>query len=95
MVIPLPSRSAIKARDEFTRVTGQICFVMSSLAMVLTQSRGGLLAYVAVLVMSAYYLAPDRKARRRWVAAILITCLVGAILIGMVFDAAGRCGPVY
>jgi putative inorganic carbon (HCO3(-)) transporter len=85
MVIPFAVASALKARDEFTRVAGQICFVMASMAMVLTQSRGGLLAYVAVLVMSAYYLAPDRKARRRWIAAILITCFVGGILIGLVF----------
>ena len=78
MVIPFAIALAIKTRDEFTRILAQICFVMSSLAMVLTQSRGGLLAYVAVLVMSASYLSPTPKARKRWVAAILIVCLLGA-----------------
>jgi O-antigen ligase len=86
MVIPFAIVLAIKARDQFTRVVAQICFVMSTLAMVLTQSRGGLLAYVAVLVMSAYYLTPTPEARRRWIAAILIGCLLGAFLIGMVFE---------
>ncbi len=86
MVIPFAIALAVKARDEFTKISAQICFVMSSLALVLTQSRGGLLAYVAVLVMSAYYLTPTPQARRRWIVAILITCLVGALLIGMVFE---------
>ena len=86
MVIPFAIALAIKARDEFTRVVAQICFVMSTLAMVLTQSRGGLLAYVAVLVMSAYYLSPTPKARRRWIVSILIICLVAGMLIGMVFE---------
>lgn len=86
MVIPFAIALAIKARDKFTRGVARICFVISTLAMVLTQSRGGLLAYVAVLVMSAYYLAPTPMARRRWIVAILITCLVGGLLIGMVFE---------
>ena len=86
MVIPFAIALAIKARDEFTRFVARICFAMSSVALVLTQSRGGLLAYVALLVMSAYYLTPTPKARRRWIAAILITCLLGALLIGMVFE---------
>ncbi len=86
MVIPFAIALAIKARDKFTRALARICFAMSSLALVLTQSRGGLLAYVAVLVMSAYYLTPTPKARMRWIVAILITCLVGGLLIGMVFE---------
>lgn len=85
MVIPFAIVLSLKARDEFTRVIAQICLVLSGLAMVLTQSRGGLLASVAVLVMSAYYLAPTPESRKHWITAILVICLVGGLLIGMVF----------
>jgi putative inorganic carbon (HCO3(-)) transporter len=86
MVIPFAAALALKAKDGFTRVTAQTCFVLSFFAMLLTQSRGGLLAYVAVLIMSAYYLAPTPKARKQWISALLIMCLVGAIAAGMVFE---------
>lgn len=86
MVIPFAIALALKARDGFTRLTAQICFVLCSFAMVLTQSRGGLLAYVAVLIMSAYYLAPTPRARRQWISALLVMCFLGAIAVGMIFE---------
>src|SRR6266849_3657777 len=86
MVIPFAIALVVKARDEFSRVIAQICLMLSGLAMVLTQSRGGLLAFVAVLVMSAYYLAPTPQARKKWISAILIVCLLGGLVIGMIFE---------
>jgi O-antigen ligase len=51
----------------------------------LTQSRGGLLAYVFILLLSAYLMPRSRTARLRWIAAVLVFSFSGALLAGQVF----------
>jgi putative inorganic carbon (HCO3(-)) transporter len=84
MVVPLCIGLALRARERFSRVLGGTCFVLASVALLLTQSRGGLLAYVFILLLSAY-LIPRRSARLRWIAAVLALSLSGALLAGRIF----------
>jgi O-antigen ligase len=85
MVIPVCMGLAVRAKDKFSRVLAWTCFVFSSFALLLTQSRGGLLAYVAILLLSAYLLPRRGKARLRWIAAVLVFSLSGALLVGQIF----------
>jgi O-antigen ligase len=85
MVVPVCIGLAVRAKDKFSRVLGWTCFSLSSLALLLTQSRGGLLAYVAILLLSAYLLPRNRKARLRWITAVTVFSLSGALLAGQVF----------
>ena len=86
MVVPFCIVLALRARDRVTRLLSRGCLVLSSLALVLTQSRGGLLAYVAILLVSAYYLAPNLGARVRWMAVAALFSIAGAVLAGSIFE---------
>jgi putative inorganic carbon (HCO3(-)) transporter len=85
MVIPLCIGLAARAKDQFSRVLGWTCFALSSFALLLTQSRGGLLAYVAILLLSACLLPRSGKARLRWTAAVIGFSVLGALLAGQIF----------
>lgn len=85
MVVPVCIGLAVRAKDKFSRLLGWTCFVFSSFALLLTQSRGGLLAYVFILLLSAYLIPKSRAARLRWVAAVLIGSFTGALLAGHIF----------
>jgi putative inorganic carbon (hco3(-)) transporter len=86
MVVPFCIALAVRAQNSFTRRLGRICLVLSTIALVLTQSRGGLLAYVAILLISAYLLAPDQRTRLRWMTAATLFSIAGAVLAGSIFE---------
>jgi O-antigen ligase len=85
LVIPFCIGFAAWARDIFTRRLAKAVLVLASVALILTQSRGGLLAYVGVLVACAWFLAPNPKARRRYVALILVFSIAGGAVLGLMF----------
>jgi hypothetical protein len=86
LVIPFCIAFAMRGGSSALRRLGQWCFALASLALLLTQSRGGLLAYVAILVVSACFFAPDRKSRMRRIAMVLVACLLAGIVAGMFFE---------
>lgn len=86
MVVPFCIAFAVRARDSFNRVLGRSCLILSTIALVLTQSRGGLLAYVAILLISACLLAPDQKTRLRWMTVAALFSIAGAVLAGSIFE---------
>ncbi len=86
LVIPFCIAFAVRGRDPVLRRLSQWCFALASVALLLTQSRGGLLAYAAMLVVSACFFAPDRKSRMRRIAAVLIVCLLAAMVAGLFFE---------
>ena len=86
MVVPFCIGFAVRARDRFSRVLGSVCFMFASLALVLTQSRGGLLAYVGILFLAACMLPQSRAARLRWVAMMVLFCGSGWLLASMMFQ---------
>jgi hypothetical protein len=86
LVIPFCIAFAMRGGNPALRRPGQWCFALASLALLLTQSRGGLLAYVAILVVSACFFAPDRKSRMRRIVIVLVACLLAGIVAGMFFE---------
>jgi putative inorganic carbon (HCO3(-)) transporter len=86
LVVPFCIAFAVRGGDPLLRRLSRWCFALASLALLLTQSRGGLLAYAAILVMSACFFAPDRKARMWWIAIVLVACLLLGVVAGMFFE---------
>ena len=86
MVVPFCIGFAVRARDRFSRLLGGTCFMFASLALVFTQSRGGLLAYVGILFFAACILPQTRTARLRWVTVMVLFSLSGWLVAGMIFQ---------
>ncbi|HEY3768610.1 MAG TPA: O-antigen ligase family protein [Candidatus Angelobacter sp.] len=86
LVIPFCIVFAVRSGDPRLRSLSRWCFALASMALLLTQSRGGLLAYAAMLVVSACFFAPDRKARMRRIAAVLVFCLLAGAVAGLFFE---------
>lgn len=86
LVIPFCIGFALRARDVVLRRLSVMCFVFSSIALLLTQSRGGLLTYAGILLLSAYFLVPTRKLRIQWTGALLAMEAACAVVVGMVFE---------
>lgn len=86
LVIPFFVVLALRAEDQRLRAYARICFVLSSAALVLTQSRGALLAYTVILLMAAWFLAPTRAARLRWLGSAVAIAVPSALLLGTIFQ---------
>jgi O-antigen ligase len=81
---------ALRGSDPTLRTLSRWCLALASVALLLTQSRGGLLAYVAILMVAAYMLAPDRKTRMRRLAMVLVVCVLAAAVAGFFFQRLGE-----
>lgn len=86
LVVPFCLVFALRGADPVLRTLSRWCLALANVALLLTQSRGGLLAYGTMLMVSAYLLAPDRKARMRRLALVLIVCLLAAGVAGLFFQ---------
>jgi putative inorganic carbon (HCO3(-)) transporter len=85
LVTPFCLGFALRGKDPVVHRLSWWCLGLASLALLLTQSRGGLLAYAAILLMGAWFFAPDRKTRIRRVAIVLVFCVVAAAVAGLFF----------
>jgi putative inorganic carbon (HCO3(-)) transporter len=90
LVVPFCLVFALRGADQTLRTLSKWCLALASVALLLTQSRGGLLAFAAMLMVSAYLLAPDRKTRMRRLALVLVACLVAAAVAGFFFQRLGE-----
>jgi putative inorganic carbon (HCO3(-)) transporter len=90
LVVPFCLVFALRGTDPKLRTLSKWCMALASVALLLTQSRGGLLAYVAILMVSAYMLAPDRKTRMRRLAVVLVVCVLAAAAAGLLFQRLGE-----
>jgi putative inorganic carbon (HCO3(-)) transporter len=90
LVVPFCLVFALHGADQTLRTLSKWCLVLASVALLLTQSRGGLLAYAAMLMVSAYLLAPDRKTRMRRLAMVLVMCVLVAAVAGLFFQRLGE-----
>lgn len=75
-----------RGSDPQLRRLSRWCLVVASVALLLTQSRGGLLAYFAMLVVSACFFAPNRQVRLKRIAVVLIVCLIAGIVASLFFE---------
>jgi putative inorganic carbon (hco3(-)) transporter len=90
LVLPFCLAFAVGDTDSVLRTLSRWCLALGAIALLLTQSRGGLLAFVAILLVYAYLSADDRKARIRQVALVLIVCLLAAAVAGFFFQRLGE-----
>jgi hypothetical protein len=86
LVLPFCLGFALRGTDPLLRTLSKWCFVFASIALLFTQSRGGLLAYAAMLVVSACFFAPTRKARMQRIALVVIAAVILGVLAGMFFQ---------
>src|SRR6476661_3566784 len=90
LVLPFCLAFATGGTDPVLRTLSRWCLVFAGIALLLTQSRGGLLAFVAILLVQTYFSAHDQKARMRRVALVLILCVLAAALAGFFFQRLGE-----
>src|SRR6478672_11008090 len=90
LVVPFCLAFAIRGRDPALRTLSRWCLALAGVALLLTQSRGGLMAFAAILMAYAHCSSIDRKTRLRRVALVLIGCLVAAALAGFFFQRLGE-----
>ena len=86
LVLPFCLAFANFGTDPVLRALSRWCLVLGGIALLLTQSRGGLLAFVAVLLLHVWFKVGDRKARLRRVALVLFACLIVALAAGFFFQ---------
>lgn len=90
LVLPFCLAFAIGGTDSVLRTLSRWCLALAAIALLLTQSRGGLLAFVAILLVYTYLSANDRKTGIRQVAFVLIACLLAAAVVGLFFQRLGE-----
>jgi putative inorganic carbon (HCO3(-)) transporter len=86
LIIPFCIGFALRAHDWMLRTLSRWCLGFACMALLLTQSRGGLLACAAILILSAHFFAPSRKVRMQRMAIASICVVLAALLAGLVFE---------
>jgi len=90
LVLPFCLAFATGGTDPVLRTLSRWCLAFAGIALLLTQSRGGLLAFVAILLVHVYLSANDRETRIQRVALLLIVCLLAAAVAGVFFQRLGE-----
>ncbi len=86
LIIPFCIAFVLRAHDRTLRNLSRCCLVLACVSLVLTQSRGGLLAFIVILVLSAYFFAPSRKVGMQRIAVALVCAVLAALLAGLLFQ---------
>jgi len=86
LIVPFCVGFAFHGSDPALRTLSKWCLAFASVALLLTQSRGGLVAYAAMLMLSAYLLAPNWKTRMRRSAIMLVACLLACVVAAFFFQ---------
>jgi O-antigen ligase len=77
LVLPFAIGCTVFAKDRALRILGFVTQIMGSTALYFTGSRGGMIAYGGMLLISIWYLTPKRKA----LISILLSAVVAAGLV--------------
>ncbi|MGZ4897542.1 MAG: O-antigen ligase family protein, partial [Candidatus Angelobacter sp.] len=72
------------------RTLSKWCLALAGVALLLTQSRGGLIAFVAILLIHTCFSGRDREARIRRIATVMVVCLLAAAVAGFFFQRLGE-----
>jgi putative inorganic carbon (HCO3(-)) transporter len=86
LVIPFSMACMVLAKDHWMRLLGMLCFSTGTAALILTQSRGGLIAYGASLVVSIWFLARKPTTRIGILAAIAVMLALAAPTLMKYFE---------
>jgi O-antigen ligase len=76
LVIPLAIACAVLAKDRALRFLGAACAAVATVAVFLTQSRGGLLATVGILIIAVWFLVPRLIARFKLLGGAVLVCML-------------------
>jgi O-antigen ligase len=90
LVLPFCLAFMTTSRDPVLRTLSRWCLAFAGVALLLTQSRGGLLAFIAILLVHTYFSVPDRKAKMRRIALVMVVCLLAAAAAGFFFQRLGE-----
>jgi putative inorganic carbon (hco3(-)) transporter len=90
LVVPFCLAFVFRGGDPALRTLSRCCLALAVIALLLTQSRGGLLSFVAMLIVYACLSAPDRKTRMRRVALVLVVSLLAGAAAGFFFQRLGE-----
>jgi putative inorganic carbon (HCO3(-)) transporter len=90
LVVPFCLAFAFHGSDPALRTLSKWCLALAVIALLLTQSRGGLLSFVAILIVYACLSAPDPKTRMRRVAVVLVLSLLAGAAAGFFFQRLGE-----
>jgi putative inorganic carbon (hco3(-)) transporter len=86
LLVPICAGFALRGADKGLRRLSWWCLALAGAALLLTQSRGGLLACAAMVVVGACFFAPDRKSRMRRIAVVTVACVIAAAVAGFLFQ---------
>jgi putative inorganic carbon (HCO3(-)) transporter len=86
LVIPFSIGCMVLAKDHWMRWLGLICFATCTAALILTQSRGALIAYGGSLFVSVWCLAQKRTVRIGILAAIALMVALTAPMLTKYFE---------
>jgi putative inorganic carbon (HCO3(-)) transporter len=76
LVIPISMACAVFAKDRALKFLGLACACVAVVALFLTQSRGGLLALVGVLIIAVWLLVPRLIARITLLCVSALACIL-------------------
>jgi O-antigen ligase len=82
LVLPFCLASVVISKRRGFRRLATICFVLGSLTLVLTQSRGGLIAYAGTFLLAILFLTKSRKLRFRLLAFFPVGALTAVFVMG-------------
>ncbi len=76
LVIPVAIVCGVLAKDRALKFLGFVCACAATVAVFLTQSRGGLLALIGVLVIAVWFLVPRLITRIKLLCAGALACIL-------------------
>ncbi len=86
LVIPVAIACGVLAKDRALRFLGISCACAAAVAVLLTQSRGGLMALAGALILAAWFLTPRRTARIKLLCGGVLACILLLPLLFSHFD---------
>src|SRR5262249_30289099 len=86
LIMPICAGIALRGADAGLRRLSWWCLAFAGETLLLTQSRGGVLACAAMVVAGVCFFAPDRKSRMRRIAVVTVACVVAATVAGFFFQ---------
>ncbi|HET7872415.1 MAG TPA: O-antigen ligase family protein, partial [Terriglobales bacterium] len=80
LVLPLALAVQVAAQESKLRRAAQICFFLGVVALVLTQSRGAYLAFLAMLWIALRTVLKSRRARWRFLPGLALAVVIGGVI---------------